>query len=268
MRSTARAAVILAACLGLVGLARPVVAGTIVRFEVLGNYSMDVELYDDQVPETVANFLAYVDAGSYTNSIFHRSTTGNPQNIQVVQGGGFTLDQSVISPVATGSAIALQAVIPNTRGTIAMARGEDPDTATCQWYFNVTDNPSLDRVVDPNSGAVLNAGYSVFGRIVADTIPPLNPQVSGLALLDQIAALQAFDLNEQLGTPGGPFATVPLIQQDQNFYFVRVTSVAAVPEPSTLVLAGVGVAMAVAGARRKRRPRSCASLVACGADRG
>ena len=71
-------------------VARPASADTIVTFTTnLGTF--DVQLYDTQAPTTVANFLSYVNAGSYTNSIFHRSTTNIPAGIQIVQGGGFEL---------------------------------------------------------------------------------------------------------------------------------------------------------------------------------
>lgn len=237
--------------------ARPAAAeivNPVVRFTFLGNYSMDVELFADQVPTTVQNFLNYVDQGSYTDSFLHRSTTGNPLDIQVVQGGGFTVTQSGIGMITTGSAIALEAGIPNTRGTIAMARQSGPNTATSQWFFNVTDNLSLDPSVDP-----LRDGYAVFGRIVPDVIPPLNPTLSGLALLDAIAALGTYNLNPTILGPSfpnpndGPFGTVPLLVEGEQAFYVTVNSVAAVPEPSSLALAAAGIALAVAATRRKRR---------------
>ena len=248
---------LLRCCTLLLALAvRPTAAdivNPIVRFTFLGSYSMDVELFADQVPTTVQNFLTYMDQGSYTDSLLHRSTTGNPLDIQIVQGGGYTVTQSGIGMITTGSSIALEAGIPNTRGTIAMARQTGPNTATSQWYFNVTDNPSLDPSVDP-----LRDGYAVFGRIVADVIPPLDPTLSGLALLDALADLETYNLNPSILGPSfpnpddGPFGTVPLIVQDQQAFYVTVTNVAAVPEPSTLALAAGGIGLAIAAARRKR----------------
>lgn len=250
--------ILLRCCTLILALAavRPAAAdivNPIVRFTFLGSYSMDVELFADQVPTTVQNFLDYMDQGSYTDSFLHRSTTGNPVDIQIVQGGGYTVTQSGIGIITTGSSIALEAGIPNTRGTIAMARQIGPNTATSQWYFNVTDNPSLDPSVDP-----LRDGYAVFGRIVADVIPPLNPTLSGLALLDAIAALNTYNLNPVILGPSfpnpedGPFGTVPLIIEGEQAFYVTVTNVAAVPEPSTLALAAGGIGLVVAAARRKR----------------
>jgi peptidyl-prolyl cis-trans isomerase A (cyclophilin A) len=267
MRTLFRACTLLLA----LAAARPVTAeivNPVVRFTVLGSYSMDVELFEDQVPTTVQNFLSYVNGGSYRNTFFHRSTTANPNDIQVVQGGGFTINQNVIDPIATTAPIALEAGIPNTRGTIAMARGEGPNTATCQWFFNVTDNPGL----DPNANPLNPDGYAVFGRIVSDVLPPLNVDSSGLALLDAIAALQTFNLNPEILGPlypnpnDGPFGTVPLVVQNQQAFFVTVNSVAAVPEPSSMVLAAGGIALAVAAARRKRRTRPSASLETCATE--
>lgn len=84
--------------------ARPADAGTIVRFTTnLGTF--DVQLFDEQVPTTVANFLGYVGNGSYVNSLFHRSTTYNSADIQIVQGGGFVLNTNVVSPIATADPI-------------------------------------------------------------------------------------------------------------------------------------------------------------------
>ena len=254
MRSILRCCTLLIA-LAAAGPAAADIVNPVVRFTFLGSYSMDVELLADQVPTTVENFLAYVDQGSYTDSFIHRSTTGDPLDIQVVQGGGFTVTQSGIGMIATGAPIALEAGIPNTRGTIAMARQTGPDTATSQWYFNVTDNPLLDPSTDP-----LRDGYAVFGRIIADVIPPLNPTLSGLDLLDAIAALGTYNLNPTILGPSfpnpndGPFGTVPLIIENQQAYYMTVTSVAAVPEPSTFALAAAGIGLALAAARRKRCP--------------
>lgn len=241
MRATLRVVLtLLASCPGLV--AERASAGTIVRFSVVDTF-FDVELFDEQVPTTVQNFLSYVNQGSYTSTFIHRSTTQTPSaGINVIQGGGFTYAGGTFGAVVTSAPIPLEAGISNTRGTIAMARGEDPNTATSQWFFNVTDNLSLDpNPFDPNPN-----GYAVFGTV-------LDQQ--GLNVLDAIAGLGTYNLNNFiLGQPTGPFGTVPLIVSGPDASLVMINGIAPVPEPSTLVLAGVGLAAAAfTAARRARR---------------
>jgi peptidyl-prolyl cis-trans isomerase A (cyclophilin A) len=210
-------ALALCACLA----ARPAFADTIVTFTTnLGTF--DVQLYDTQVPTTVANFLSYVNAGSYTNSIFHRSTTYNPADIQIVQGGGFelvtTATTASLDPIATAAPIPLQAGLSNLKGTIAMARTAAPNSATSQWFFNVTDNPAL----DPSPG---NDGYAVFGAVIG----------GGISVLEAIGAVPVYDLTVQLGAT---FSELPLLNptlEPQNL--VMVNSIVPVPEPGTLALA-------------------------------
>jgi len=206
-------ALALCACLA----ARPASADTIVTFTTnLGTF--DVQLYDTQVPTTVANFLSYVNAGSYTNSIFHRSTTYNPTDIQIVQGGGFVLNGLQIDPIATAPPIPLEAGLSNLKGTIAMARTAAPNSATSQWFFNVTDNPAL----DPSPG---NDGYAVFGAVIG----------GGISVIEAIGAVPVYDLTVLLGAT---FSELPLLNpalEPQNL--VMVNSIVAVPEPGTLALA-------------------------------
>jgi len=206
-------ALALCACLA----ARPAFADTIVTFTTnLGTF--DVQLYDTQVPTTVANFLSYVNAGSYTNSIIHRSTTYNPADIQIVQGGGFVLNGLQIDPIATAAPIPLEAGLSNLKGTIAMARTAAPNSATSQWFFNVTDNPAL----DPSPG---NDGYAVFGAVIG----------GGISVIEAIGAVPVYDLSVQLGAT---FSELPLLNpalEPQNL--VMVNSIVPVPEPGTLALA-------------------------------
>jgi cyclophilin family peptidyl-prolyl cis-trans isomerase len=180
--------------------------------------TFDVQLYDTQVPTTVANFLSYVNAGSYTNSIIHRSTTYNPADIQIVQGGGFVLNGLQIDPIATAAPIPLEAGLSNLKGTIAMARTAAPNSATSQWFFNVTDNLAL----DPSPG---NDGYAVFGAVIG----------GGISVIEAIGAVPVYDLTVPLGAT---FSELPLLNpalEPQNL--VMVNSIVAVPEPGTLALA-------------------------------
>src|ERR1043166_4610250 len=115
--------------------------------------SFDVELFADKAPKSVENFLGYVKANHYDNTIFHRVIAGF-----MVQGGGF---DPQMSKKATRAPVVNEAGngLKNTTGTIAMARTADPDSATCQFYVNVKDNASLDR----SAGS---PGYTVFGKVV------------------------------------------------------------------------------------------------------
>jgi peptidyl-prolyl cis-trans isomerase A (cyclophilin A) len=211
--------------------ARPADAGTIVRFTTnLGTF--DVQLFDEQVPTTVANFLGYVGNDSYVNSLFHRSTTYDSADIQIVQGGGFALvttpTTASLDPIATADPIPLEAGLPNLRGTIAMARTNDPNSATSGWFFNVQDNPALD------------SGYAVFGEVIGD----------GISVIDAIGGLTVYNAEAQLG---GAFRQLPLLANSLDVQnLALVGNVAAVPEPSTLAL---GVACVFMYTIRRLRPR-------------
>jgi peptidyl-prolyl cis-trans isomerase A (cyclophilin A) len=225
-------ALALCACL----VARPAAADTIVTFTTnLGTF--DVQLYDTQVPTTVANFLSYVNAGSYTNSIFHRSTTNIPAGIQIVQGGGFelvtTATTASLDPIATAAPIPLEAGLSNLKGTIAMARTAAPNSATSQWFFNVTDNPDL----DPNPGLGID-GYAVFGAVIG----------GGISVIEAIGAVPVYNASSQLGPAFGELPLLNPAIQTQNL--VIVNSIVAVPEPGTFVLALLGLV----GLATLRRP--------------
>lgn len=166
---------------------------TTVRMETsLGN--IDIELYDDQAPKTVANFLRYTGRGDYNTTIIHRSKPGF-----IIQGGGYKLSglpnhlmedppiQNEFSPSRS-----------NVRGTIAMAKiGGDPNSATSEWFFNLADNSAnLDYQ---------NGGFTVFGRVTA-----------GMNVVDDIASLQVLDHSID-GVPASqPFKALPVINYDQK----------------------------------------------------
>jgi peptidyl-prolyl cis-trans isomerase A (cyclophilin A) len=229
-RCVLHAMAMLACCFGFT--VSPVSAATIVRFDT--NFGIfDVELTEIPAMEsTVANFMSYVDAGLYNSTIIHRSTTYNPSDIQIIQGGGFVLQGSTISPVSTFAPIPLQALYSNTRGTIAMARTNDPDSATSGWFFNVTDNLALDD------------GYAVFGSVIDAT---------GLSVIDEIAGLPVYDASLQLG---GAFSELPLTAPGlQVGNLVMINSVTVVPEPSALVM--VGLAAFGVAIRRVRKSAIC-----------
>lgn len=142
-----------------------------------------VELYPDKAPATVENFLQYATEGHYDRTIFHRVVSG-----YVIQGGGYSKyfnERPLREPIAYEGDNGLK----NERGTIAMARGDDKDSAQAQWFINLKHNEELDhRVVE---GLPL-FGYAVFGRVIG-----------GVEVVDAIGAVET--------GPGGPFeAEVPV----------------------------------------------------------
>ena len=115
-----------------------------------------IELYPDKAPETVANFLKYVDEGFYKNTIFHRVIKGF-----MIQGGGLTMkmeEKPTSAPVKNEADNGLK----NDRGTIAMARTMDPHSATAQFFINLVDNEFLNYTAPTVQGW----GYCVFGKVV------------------------------------------------------------------------------------------------------
>ena len=113
-----------------------------------------IELDRRAAPATVDNFVKYVKAGFYDGTVFHRVIAGF-----MVQGGGFTADgkeKPTRPPIALESANGLK----NAQGTLAMARTNDPDSATSQFFINVANNDFLNHTDD-------NGGYAVFGKVVS-----------------------------------------------------------------------------------------------------
>lgn len=111
-----------------------------------------IELYPEQAPVTVANFIKYAESGFYNGTIFHRVIKRF-----MIQGGGFTkemVSKTTNDPIVNESGNGLH----NDRWTIAMARTSDPDSATAQFFINVKMNSNLD------AGAG-NPGYAVFGKV-------------------------------------------------------------------------------------------------------
>jgi cyclophilin family peptidyl-prolyl cis-trans isomerase len=130
-------------------------ANPIVEFETnQGNFK--IELYPDKAPKTVSNFLYYVDNGFYKETIFHRVISNF-----MIQGGGFTREMSekkTQPPIANESNNGLV----NSAGTVAMARTNDPNSATAQFFINLIDNNFL-NYTSPEPSSV---GYCVFGKII------------------------------------------------------------------------------------------------------
>lgn len=116
-----------------------------------------VELDTEKAPETVRNFLYYVKSGFYNDTIFHRVIDGF-----MIQGGGLTADMqdkpNKRKPIRNEAGNGLS----NSAYTIAMARTQDPHSATSQFFINVVDNPALDHRNESMQGY----GYAVFGRVI------------------------------------------------------------------------------------------------------
>jgi len=144
---------------------------------------IDVQLTDDVTPNTVANFLNYVNSGRYNNSIFHRDS-GN-----VIQGGGYTspLAQAIVEDAPVANEFQ-PGVTTNIRGTIGMAK-QSADSATDQFFFNLVDNSSsFDNPFNAGGfttfGTVTNASLATLDAIAAVPVVPFNPPFDELPLIN------------------------------------------------------------------------------------
>jgi peptidyl-prolyl cis-trans isomerase B (cyclophilin B) len=136
------------------------------------NYGViKLNLFADKAPATVENFISYVKDGFFDNTIFHRVINGF-----MIQGGGFTADMEQKETKATIKNEANNKV-PNKKGTVAMARTNDPHSATCQFFINVADNDFLNFSSETGSGW----GYCVFGEVVEgmDVIDAIKKVATG-----------------------------------------------------------------------------------------
>ena len=173
-----------------------------------------VALFDTETPETVSNFLGYVERGDYEDVIFHRLISGF-----VLQSGGFVLQDrshpNLLESISIQDPIENEPAISNTRSTLAMAKlGGDPDSATSQWFVNLADNSAnLD---------FQNGGFTVFG------------EVTDMTVVNEIASREVFNL-------GSPFETLPVMDNLTGFEIERedliaIHRVRVIPEPSTSLL--------------------------------
>ncbi len=152
---------------------------------------IELELYPDKAPKTVANFLRYADKGFYNDTIFHRVIP-----YFMIQGGGFTRDleeKPTLAPVANEAKNGLK----NDRGTIAMARRPDPHSATAQFFINHVDNPNLD-FPKPDGW-----GYAVFGKVT-----------KGMDTVDKIADVFVGTQKGMKGVPEEPVLILSVTRMD------------------------------------------------------
>jgi cyclophilin family peptidyl-prolyl cis-trans isomerase len=141
-----------------------------------------LELDRAKAPITVDNFLKYVDAGHFNGTIFHRVIPDF-----MIQGGGFTADMKE-KPTGRGIRNEGGNGLRNRRGTIAMARTSDPNSATAQFFINLKDNTFLDRAESQDG-----AGYAVFGQVA-----------EGMEVVDKIAGVSTARRGPHEGVPVQP----------------------------------------------------------------
>ncbi|MDH5710228.1 MAG: peptidylprolyl isomerase [Gammaproteobacteria bacterium] len=160
------------------------------------NNNVDIRLFDQIAPVTVANFLKYANGttnngGSYNNTLLHRTVAGF-----VLQGGGFSFDTTInnypagISAIVEDAPIVNEFSLSNKMGTIAMAKlNGDPNSATSQWFFNLFNNSlNLDKQ---------NGGFTVFGAVIGD----------GMTIVNDMATIPIFDKSAD----NLAFVSLPLI---------------------------------------------------------
>ncbi len=146
------------------------IQGQVVQFRcVLGAFNL--EMLPAAAPQTVTNFLRYANAGRFVNNVVHRSD----KSLGVIQGGQFSLTSTSLPPIETYPPIPLEYNLPNARGTIAMARGTNIHSATCQYFINTKDNTTT-------LGQANDGGYAVFGRVTG----------TGMTVVDAIADLPIY----------------------------------------------------------------------------
>jgi len=229
--------VIMALVVTLVAAGSAVAAPVQVTFDVEGLGSFTVELHDN-TPLHRDNFVNYVTAGLYADTIFHRSDSGN----HVIQSGGYlhsTDPQYVVEDVPT-----LFGNVPyegdvadsNVMMTLGAARSTDPDSANSQWYINMADNSGW---FDHQPGV---PGYTVFGHVVDGWDVLLA--IYGLDVWIFSGAFTAVPLHDSYTQ--ADYDSMMLPERDD---FVTISGATIVPEPATLALLAAG---ALALVRRKR----------------
>ena len=163
----------------------PGISGPLVQFSTVFG-PVNVELFPQAAPLTTANFLGYVNSGAYTKTIFNRAVAGF-----VAQGGTYNVSGNSLYAIQTGPPVTNEFGLANTRGTLAMTKlANEPDSATCTWFFNLSDNSAT---LNPEDG-----GYTVFGQVIG----------TGMAVIDQVGNAPVVDLSSELNAD---FTETPVI---------------------------------------------------------
>jgi cyclophilin family peptidyl-prolyl cis-trans isomerase len=216
------------------------ITDTRVRFNTSAG-PVNVELFDDRAPKTVANFLNYVHDGDYRNSIFHRSARLAGGTPFVLQGGGFKFragPPAALAPIPTDPPVQNEPDATNrsnVRGTLAMAKlGGDPNSATSQFFFNLGDNSAnLDAQ---------NGGFTVFGRVVGPADQAVVDALAGLPTKNegQAAALPASERGvfTEIPLPGYNGTHFPTDTTRSNYAIINGVAITRQTEVLTYSIAG------------------------------
>lgn len=211
-----RIGVLTAAACVIVFAATPASASTIVRFRTsLGN--IDVRLFDTATPLSVENFLNYVNDGDYVDSFIHRM----PPDF-VIQGGGFTVDDTGIAEVPRDPPVINEPGLTNHRGTLAYAKvGGNPNSATNGWFFNLTD----ENADSPSKGQLdtQNGGFTVFGSVIR-----------GTSVMDAIAGLSVINFSNFADLPVLPSYDGQTLRREDLVYVHSVVVLGIPPGDYTL----------------------------------
>jgi len=184
---------------------------TVVRLETnVGDIVL--ELLEDEAPQTVTAFLGYLNDGSYDGSIFHRSATYQDGEPFVVQGGGFEFNEQTgfLDDIPDDGTIPNEPGVSNLERTVAMAKlGGDPDSATREFFFNLTDRNATD--LDGARLDTQNGGFTVFARVIDGWEVVLAiadlPTFNGGGAFTDLPVTSDFDPNDPTGDPDG-FVTI------------------------------------------------------------
>lgn len=168
---------------GLILASSHLFANTMVDMKTsMGN--IEIELYDDKAPVSAKNFESYVKSNFYTGTIFHRVIPGF-----MVQGGGLDanmVEKKTKAPIVNEANNGLK----NTRGTLAMARTSDPNSASSQFFINVADNNFLNK-------SPMDAGYAVFGKVT-----------KGMEIVDKIVKVPTANFGMHQNVPKQPIKII------------------------------------------------------------
>lgn len=170
-----------------------------------------IMLYPKDAPKTVENFLRYVDAKFYDNTLFHRVVKERPymgrgdrqpkndKSLNIIQGGGYTKSMVKKRPLFPAIVNEANTGLVNEKGTVAMALRGTPDSATCQFFINAEDNPMLDiKTTFSKPGAhtlesKTNLGYCAFGKVVR-----------GMKVVEQIHSVETINRGRMENVPAQP----------------------------------------------------------------
>jgi len=233
----------------------------VVRFATTEG-SFDIELCEELstlclgvAPGTVTNFLNYVDRGDYQNSIIHRNAVPPKYGTEfVIQGGGFFLDvDQQIRAIPTDPPVTNTFNQSNKRGTVAMARSAEVNSATSQWFVNLSDNGGT----APYGLDFQNEGFTVFGVVTGDGMVTVDAIADlGYWLMDHIGFTPIYDpdsirfaFNE---TPMRPGMAPVSVAEDALPFFITM-NITRVPEPGPATRAiAAGIALAAIARRRAK----------------